>query len=300
MKAMTIREAYNWGKQFLKENNIDNYEGDSFELLSNIKGMDKTYYFLHGNDVFSDSLLERYENDIKRRAEHIPLQHITGKAYFYGREYIVDNNVLVPRSDTEVLVEKVLLLAGKNNIEEPIILDICTGSGCILLSLADKLRMGRFVGIDISNKAIEVADNNKKYISKQAQLDISGISFFQNDLFEDFTKLLIVNYLENVFFDFIVSNPPYIPTKDIEELDDEVKLHDPRIALDGREDGLFFYREIIKKAPDYIKKGGYLCFEIGYNQGEDVSRLMTIQGFTDIEVIRDLNGLDRVVIGRFN
>ena len=158
---MTIREAYNWGKQFLKENNIDNYEGDSFELLSNINGMDKTYYFLHGNDVFSDSLLERYENDIKRRAEHIPLQHITGKAYFYGREYIVDNNVLVPRSDTEVLVEKVLLLAGKNNIEEPIILDMCTGSGCILLSLADKLRMGRFVGIDISDKAIEVADNNK-------------------------------------------------------------------------------------------------------------------------------------------
>ena len=163
------------------------------------------------------------------------------------------------------------------------ILDMCTGSGCILLSLLKLGKDLKGVGVDVSEEALNVAKKNQENLQVEA-------SFVQSNLFE---------HVEGTF-DIIVSNPPYIKTEVIEELKEEVKLHDPRLALDGKEDGLYFYREIIKEAPLYLKKNGRLFFEIGHDQGADVKTLMEVANFTEIEVKKDLAGLDRVVSGVYN
>lgn len=277
---MTIRQAVNWGAGKLKDNNVDNAEYDSFELLSSINGMTRTFYFINGDDSLSEEDFSLFQKYIEKRASHIPLQHILGKAYFYGYEFIVNENVLIPRQDTEILVGEVIRVA-KNGYD---ILDMCTGSGCIGITLAKEFPQSRVVGVDISDKALDVAKKNK------CNLGTDNIDFVQSDLFAALG--------EDRIYDIIVSNPPYIPTKVIEGLQDEVRLHDPMLALDGTEDGLMFYRRITDKAGDYLKPDGYLCYEIGAEQAADVSDIMKQAGFKDIAVVKDLAGLDRVVIGR--
>lgn len=282
----TLRDAVNYGKQFLEGFGIENAQYDATELLLLVMGISRTQYLINSMDKIDSGKLAEYAELINKRAEHIPLQHITGIVNFYGREYKVNANVLIPRQDTEILVEEVMKLTNS----ESRVLDMCTGSGCIIISLAAAGHTAEYeygaVGVDISDKAIEVAEYNSK---------INGVPYV------DFIKSNMFAELRDtgVKFDVIVSNPPYIPTKDIRELSDEVKLHDPLLALDGDEDGLKFYRAITRNAVNYLNNGGYLCYEIGYNQAHDVSDILVSCGYNDIRVVKDLAGLDRVVIARY-
>lgn len=277
---MTIRQAVNWGAEKLRDNNVDNAEYDSFELLSSINGMTRTFYFINGDNELSEKDFSLFKEYIEKRASHKPLQHILGKAYFYGYEFVVNENVLIPRQDTEILVSEVIKVANDGYD----ILDMCTGSGCIGITLAKKFPDSNVTGVDISDKALAVAWKNK------CNLDADNIDFIQSDLFAALGA--------DRRYDIIVSNPPYIPTKVIEGLQDEVRLHDPMLALDGTEDGLMFYRRITDKSGDYLKMNGYLCYEIGAEQAADVSDIMKQAGFKDIVVVKDLAGLDRVVMGK--
>jgi release factor glutamine methyltransferase len=248
--------------------------------------MTRTFYFINGDNELSEKDFSLFKEYIEKRASHKPLQHILGKAYFYGYEFVVNENVLIPRQDTEVLVDEVMKLTSDSSR----VLDMCTGSGCIIISLAAAGHTAECeygaVGVDISDKAIEVAEYNSKLNG------VPYVDFIKSNMFAELRDT-------GVKFDVIVSNPPYIPTKDIRELSDEVKLHDPLLALDGDEDGLKFYRAITRNAVDYLNKGGYLCYEIGYNQAQDVSDILLSCGYNDIRVVKDLAGLDRVVIARY-
>ncbi len=302
---MTLREAYEYGREQLQLAGIDDADLDAWYLLEFVTGISRAMYYVKMQEEISDEQEMEYCTYIERRATHIPLQHITGVQEFMGLEFLVNEHVLVPRQDTEVLVESVL------DVLEPEmkILDMCTGSGCILISLlkcsemrySHKLRNQLTsvqegcetpktcekhiwgVGVDISEEALKVAKANCKKIGVKAQL-------VQSDLFDQVDGQ----------YDVIVSNPPYICTAVIEELKEEVKFHDPFIALDGKEDGLYFYRNIVEKSPEYLNDGGKLYFEIGHDQGEDVKNLMEQAGFTGVTVKKDLAGLDRVVFGKYN
>ena len=286
----TLRDAVNYGKQFLQDFGIENAQYDATELLLLVMGISRTQYLINSMDKIDSGKLAEYAELINKRAEHIPLQHITGIVNFYGREYKVNANVLIPRQDTEILVEEVMKLTNS----ESRVLDMCTGSGCIIISLAASGHTSEngAVAIDISDEALKVADYNKKYNNADY------IKLIKSDMFSSSECEQYKN--EDNRFDVIVSNPPYIPTKDIDELSEEVRLHDPVLALDGDTDGLKFYKVITKQSVNYLKENGYLCYEIGYNQAEDVRNIMEQCGYSGIKVIKDLAGLDRVVIGRLN
>ena len=215
---------------------------------------------------------------IAKRAQRIPLQHITGEQEFMGLTFRVNEHTLIPRQDTEILVEEAMLYLHDGMR----ILDMCTGSGCILLSLLKYSNECEGVGVDISEQALAVARENATRLGLKA-------GFVQSDLFEQVQGR----------FDMLVSNPPYIATKEIETLMPEVREHEPMQALDGMEDGLYFYRKIVEKSADYLYNGARLYFEIGYDQGEAVSTLMREKGYQDVKVIKDYAGLDRVVVGKW-
>jgi len=275
---MTYRELYDWGSAQLTEAGIAEASLDARLLLEEVCGTDRGYMLVHGDNPVTDLQAGAYREYISRRKSRIPLQHITGYQEFMGLRFQVTEDVLIPRQDTETLVEEVMryLHDGMR------ILDMCTGSGCILLSLLHYSNDCVGVGSDISQKALAVAKANAESLGKEA-------TFVQGDLFEPIEGK----------FDFIVSNPPYIPTKVIETLEAEVKDHDPISALDGMEDGLYFYRKIVDRAGEYLYPGGMLFFEIGCEQAEDVKKMMTEAGYHDVTVCKDLAGLDRVVCGTF-
>ena len=282
----TYREAVRYGARVLEQTGIASPDYDALELLLYITGIDRTRYLINATESIGKEELKNYLETINKRARHIPLQHIMGYTYFYGRKYMVNDKVLVPRPDTEVLVDEVMKLTDSKSR----VLDMCTGSGCIIISLAAAGHTGTdshcAVGVDISIEALEVAEYNRR-LNGALQVEYINSNLFSK--------------LENsgLLFDVIVSNPPYIPTDDIRKLDAEVRLHDPMAALDGDTDGLRFYRAITKAAGGYLNKGGYLCYEIGYNQAQEVSDIMSEYGYKDIRVIKDLAGLDRVVIARY-
>lgn len=283
---MTIREEILNASRILEAANIENASYDAKELMLHCLNISSTDFFLKREESIDEETKLRYEALINRRASHEPLQHITGIAYFYGREFNVNSSVLIPRYDTENLVERVLKLVKRGDH----ILDMCTGSGCIIETIALESRLTReeavFLGVDISKEALKVARANKE------KLGADAVDFMQSDLFENLN-----DNLRNSF-DIIVSNPPYIKTAVIEELDKEVKLHDPYIALDGSSDGLKFYKKITEEAIHFLKKDGYLAYEIGSDQAEEVRNIMASKGFVNIEVYKDLSGLDRVVIAK--
>ena len=276
---MTLREAYEYGKEQLNLEGVDDADLDAGYLLEFVTGISRTMYYLKMQETISAEHEALYRSCIETRASHIPLQHITGVQEFMGLEFCVNEHVLVPRQDTEVLVESVLEVL-KPGMK---ILDMCTGSGCILISLLKHGQVSKGVGADISEEALAVAERNCEKLGVKADL-------LKSDLFENISGR----------FDVIVSNPPYIRTAVIEELKEEVKFHDPFIALDGKEDGLYFYRKIVEKSPEYLNDGGKLYFEIGHDQGEDVKNLMEQAGFEEVTVKKDLAGLDRVVFGKYN
>lgn len=275
----TYKDALEYGKQRLLECEIEDANLDAWLLLEYVSGISRSWYFIHEDEEISEDDIEEYQILIEQRGKHIPLQQLTKEAYFYGMKFFVNENVLIPRQDTEVLVEQVLSLSkGKENLK---LLDMCTGSGCILLALLANLKQASGTGVDLSEKALEVAQRNGEELGIE-------ISWVQSDLFDKVSGS----------YDIIVSNPPYIETSVIEGLMDEVKLYEPRMALDGTEDGLFFYREITMQAGKYLKNNGILAFEIGYNQGKAVSEFMKENGYEEVQVLQDLAGLDRVVTGR--
>lgn len=283
MKAITYKELLEHGKNQLKQGKIQEYQLDAWLLLEHVFQVSKTWYFVHETEIVDVEKAEQYEALIQRRKNHVPLQQITEEGYFYGVKFYVNQHVLIPRQDTEILVEEVLKLCGslwkqeENHLQ---ILDLCTGSGCILLSLLANLKQAEGTGVDLSLEALEVAKRNARELEIPAK-------WLHSDLFEQVDRS----------YDVIVSNPPYIRTSVIEDLMEEVRLHEPRMALDGKEDGLYFYRKIIREAEGYLKPGGILAFEIGYDQGEAVSGLMKNQGYEQIQVVQDLAGLDRCVTG---
>ena len=279
---LTYRQMCHNGAAILADAGITDAEYDSFALLEYITGMDKTAYILNGSKSVPEDIAERYDAVIDRRSSHIPLQHITGQAWFYGRGFNVNSDVLVPRQDTEVLVSEALkVINAKDSV-----LDMCTGSGCIIITLALEKKLGRALGADISEAALKVASGNRE------KLGADDVTFVKSNIFSD------INVNDDELFDVIVSNPPYIATGEIETLTEEVRIHDPYIALDGLEDGLHFYREITQQSMNYIKSGGWLLYEIGCTQAHDVSDIMSEYGYSNIKVIKDLAGLDRVVMGQ--
>lgn len=279
---LTYRQMCHNGAAILADAGITDAEYDSFALLEYITGMDRTAYILNGSKSVPEDISERYDAVIDRRSSHIPLQHITGQAWFYGRGFNVNSDVLVPRQDTEVLVSEALkVINAKDSV-----LDMCTGSGCIIITLALEKKLGRALGADISEAALKVASGNRE------KLGADDVTFVKSNIFSD------INVNDDELFDVIVSNPPYIATGEIETLTEEVRIHDPYIALDGLEDGLHFYREITQQSMNYIKSGGWLLYEIGCTQAHDVSDIMSEYGYSNIKVIKDLAGLDRVVMGQ--
>lgn len=283
-KILTLQKAYREGAAALEAAGIIDAPLDAWLLLSYVTGVSRAVYYGNPDKALDADEKEKYLKYIELRSRRIPLQHITGEQEFMGYSFQVNENVLIPRQDTETLVEEAL----KRLKPEMQILDLCTGSGCILISLLKKgLERGikgcGGTGTDISEGALAVAARNAEKLEVQAE-------FLQSDLF---------GRIEGRY-DLIVSNPPYIPTRVIHGLQDEVRLHDPYIALDGGEDGLHFYREIVSGSVRHMKKGGFLLFEIGYDQGEAVAELMEHAGYKDILVKKDLACLDRVVVGMYN
>lgn len=273
---MTLQEALDYGKEYLEARHILDSHIDAWYLLEYVIKADRSYFFLHQKDQMESEKERQYITYLKQRGDHIPLQHITREQEFMGLTFCVNEHVLIPRQDTEVLVEEVL----KRVREDMTILDMCTGSGCIIISIKREKPSIQAFASDISKKALAVARLNAK------NLDAS-VTFIQSDLFQEI----------NDKFDIIVSNPPYIKTAVVDRLMVEVKEHEPLLALDGSADGLYFYKEIISKARIHLKPEGFLCFEIGYDQGEDVFFLMKEAGFQNIIIIKDLAGLDRAIIG---
>lgn len=290
MYMRTLEALLKEGTGILEKSGIKEAGLDAWLLLEYKTGKNRAYYFAHGEEAVSEETAQDYLRLIGVRAEHIPLQHLTHQAFFMGYEFYVDENVLIPRQDTETLVETALEVM--KDLESPVILDMCTGSGCILLSLLLEKPGSTGVGADISTEALRVAGRNARSLgldekAKFVESDTFSAPFFQEKDGKEAGK-----------YDILISNPPYIPTKDIEDLMEEVRLHDPKGALDGKEDGLFFYCSITAQAGCHLKRGGWLLYEIGCGQGDAVSQLLRQAGFVEIEVRKDLAGLDRVVMGR--
>lgn len=273
---MTYQQTLKRGEIFLREHGIEEVKTDSWLLFAMACRIDRNFYYLHMQKEAPKERIEAYEAALKKRAEHVPLQYITGEQEFMGLPFLVNSDVLIPRQDTEILVEEALKKA-KPGMR---VLDLCTGSGCIIVSML-KIKHGLSgMASDLSEAALCVAKKNAKR---------NGVSpdFVQGDLFEPVHGT----------FDLIVSNPPYIPTAEIDGLMPEVKDHEPRMALDGDADGLYFYKRIMEEGYPYLKPGGFLMFEIGYDQGAEVSARMRQAGYQEVKTVKDLAGLDRAVIG---
>ena len=287
---MTYGELYEYGKRTLGEAGVTEAALDARLLLEYICHTDRNELIVHADRNRSGMEEQFYRTVIEERAERVPLQHITGEQEFMGLSFRVNEHTLIPRQDTEILVEEAM----RHLVDGMRILDMCTGSGCILLSLLKYSNECEGIGVDISEKALEVARENA------ARLQLSA-AFLAGDLFAPLESLeaerTVRGGRHGVLFDMVVANPPYIETGVIAALMPEVRAHEPLAALDGGEDGLSFYRRITTQAPAYMQRGAYLFFEIGCGQAQAVTALMQETGFGGIEVLRDYAGLDRVVYG---
>lgn len=280
---MTYRKCYEQGCRTLQAAGIEEAALDARLLLEAVCGTDRNDLLVHGEQPVAPEAEEKYLNWIRQRAEHIPLQQLTGEQDFMGLTFNVNEHVLIPRQDTEILVEEVL----KELHDGMRILDMCTGSGCILLSLLHYSNDCEGLGVDLSAEALEVAGRNVLKVLTPEKAEHAH--FLQSDLFEKVEGK----------FEIIVSNPPYIASAEVEKLMPEVRDHEPRMALDGTEDGLEFYRRIIAEAGQYLVSSGMLFFEIGYDQGQAASELMREHGYREVQVVQDYAGLDRVVLGTY-
>ena len=284
---MTLYDLLNEGSAALLQAGDSDGENDAKLLLFEAFHLDLVHFLmdrlrpLSEQDEQVQEQIRTYRSMITKRASRIPLQQILGSQEFMGLDFFVNEHVLIPRQDTETLVE--LVLQEQQSTEKKL-LDLCTGSGCIAISLAVKGGYESVTATDLSEEALKVAERNAKAHQKE-------IIFRQGDLFTALPQS------EAGTFDIITSNPPYIPTAVIATLEPEVREHEPMMALDGTEDGLKFYRQIAKQAGTWLKPGGAIYLEIGYDQGEAVSGLLRDAGFDRVRVVKDLPGKDRVVCG---
>ena len=275
---MTIKQAITKGMIMLKSNNVESPKLKARLLLQYVLDKPRQYIIVYDNKEIDKQQQWQYFVNIEKLTKGVPLQHITHRQEFMKMDFFVDENVLIPRPDTEILVEEVIKIAQKYN--SPRILDLCTGSGAIAISLKKFVPNADITAVDISEKALEIAQRNAKKLETK-------INFLKSDLFDK---------LDNKKFDIIVSNPPYIRKDEIKKLSEEVQK-EPKIALDGGEDGLDFYRIITEQAINYLKTGSFLCFEIGYNQKNDVIKIIEDeQNYKNTYCKKDLYGNDRIII----
>ena len=273
---MTYREAIQHRKKVLSIAGVPDVKTDAWLLFEYVAKIDRNYYYTYIDEEITEQTLAEYECALKKRAERIPVQYITGETEFMGLPFKVNSNVLIPRQDTETLVEEALKVIRPGMK----VLDMCTGSGCIIISIMHFAKEIEGFASDISRHAINLAKEN-------AKMNNVSVTFETGDLFDHIRG----NY------DVIVSNPPYIRTEEIPKLMPEVQNFEPVQALDGKEDGLYFYRRIVEEAKEYLNPNGFLLFEIGYDQGKEVPELMENAGYKNVKVIKDLAGNDRVVSG---
>ena len=277
---MTISELTALGNKRLEEAGIADHKTDAYIFLEEALNKNRTYILSNGDEPVDEGVCGRYMSYITGREKRVPLQYILGKADFMGLEFYVNPSVLIPRFDTEFVTEE-LMLKTDDGMR---VLDLCTGSGCILLSLMCYKNDIEGVGCDISADALSVAEKNKRKLTGEGRLN-GRASFIQSDLFENISGI----------FDCLVSNPPYIKSGDIDTLMTEVKDFEPKTALDGGGDGLEFYRRIADRAYSYLSPEGKIVLEIGYNQGEEVSRIFRENGYRNVEVKKDYSGNERVM-----
>ncbi|MCH4193078.1 MAG: peptide chain release factor N(5)-glutamine methyltransferase [Butyrivibrio sp.] len=280
---ITYEELCEKGTEQLKAAGVTEAQLDARLLLESVCGTDHNTLLVHGDRIVSAEEAEAYQKKISARAHRIPLAYITGSQEFMGLTFKVSDQVLIPNQDTETLVEEGLKLLHDGMR----FMDLCTGSGCIALSLLHYTNDTTATATDISPEALEIAVQNAQQLKMADR-----VRFEKTDLFPEKAEKE-----EKVRADLIISNPPYIPTEVIDTLAPEVKDHEPRLALDGRTDGLDFYRRMIAEAPEWLYESGWLLMEIGYDQGESVSALMKKKGFHEVQVVQDLGGRDRVVLG---
>ena len=284
---MTLYDLLNEGSSALQQAGDTDAENDAKLLLLTAFDLNLVHFLmdrlrpLSETDAAVQKQIQNYRAMVTKRASRVPLQQILGSQEFMGLDFFVNEHVLIPRQDTETLVELVLEEQKEKNKK---LLDLCTGSGCIAISLAVKGGYESVTATDLSEEALQVAERNARAHQKT-------IRFFHGDLFSALPPD------EEKTFDIITSNPPYIPTAVIATLEPEVREHEPMMALDGTEDGLKFYRQIAKEAGAWLKPGGSIYLEIGYDQGEAVSGLLADAGFTNVRVVKDLPGKERVVCG---
>lgn len=269
----TYQESLKWAICQLENAKIENVNLDAWYLLESIIKMSRAEFLLHSTDPMTESQIEKYQSFVNRRVKHEPMQYIIGEQEFMGLNFFVNENVLIPRQDTEILVELVL-----KDSKDKTVLDVCTGSGCIAISLAKLSKAKSVTALDISRKALELAREN----AIRNQVDV---------------KFIESNMFSNVIgrYDVIVSNPPYIPTDVIQTLMPEVKDYEPLLALDGTKDGLEFYRILAEQSKNYLSKAGKVYFEIGCEQADAVCELLKENGYDNIVVTKDYANLDRVV-----
>lgn len=309
---MTYRECYEKGCRILNEAGIEEAALDARLLLESVCGTNRNDLLVHGEQPVTAGSEEKYMDWIGKRAGHIPLQQLTGEQDFMGLTFTVNEHVLIPRQDTEILVEEVL----KELHDGMRVLDMCTGSGCILISLLHYSNGCEGLGVDLSAEALKVAEQNAQRILGEnfSETKDCGVKTFETEPDDAETAIntaenetagktcfIQSDLFENVEgkFEIIVSNPPYIASDEVDKLMPEVRDHEPRMALDGTVDGLEFYRRIIEEAGQHLVSSGMLFFEIGYDQGQAVSELMRQHGYREVQVVQDYAGLDRVVYGTY-
>lgn len=280
-KTWTFRELLEEGERHLKEASIIEAKVDARLLLTFVTGMNLTNYFLHEKEIVEEMTATRFLFLIEERKKRKPLSYIIKSRGFMGMDFFVDETVLIPEQDTETMVEEVLKVSRDKKV-----LDLCTGSGCIAISLVELGEVKEVVASDISKEALEVAKTNMCLLSAENK---EKMRLIEGDLFQNI----------NEKFDIIVSNPPYIESKVIDGLQPEVSVYEPRLALDGSEDGLLFYRRIAEEAKDYFEENGILFLEIGSGQAEAVKKILQEERFHNIRVLKDLAHLDRVVVAEF-
>lgn len=282
---MIIREALKKGIDLLNQSNIERPQSEAQILLSHLLHKDKLYLHIHENQPLADDIIQLYLSFIEKRSRHMPIAYIIKEKEFMSLPFYVDERVLIPRGDTERLVEEAIRIA-KTKTEQLNILDLCCGSGCIGISFAYYVKNAHVTLSDISLDALQVATRNAKTLKVSQQIDI-----IRSDLFDNISETK---------FDMILSNPPYISESDLKNLDSDVKDYEPINALAGGNDGADFYKKIIPQAKMFLKAGGYLLFEIGYDQGEKVRNMMLDNGYEDVCILKDYGGHDRVLKGKLN
>lgn len=284
---MEINRLLQKGIDLIKDRPYTNPSLEATLLLSRLLKVDKIYIYTHGKEKVSEPVVEKFLELIEKRAKGYPIQYIINEKEFMGLDFYVEEGVLIPRSDTEILVDYVLgYIDNKYKNKSINLLDLGFGSGAIALSVAYYRSSVTVYGVDMYDAPIRVAEINKE------RFKLTNVHLFKGDLFQG-----IKDVKEK--FHIIASNPPYIPRDDIDKLQDEIKYYEPREALDGGSDGLNFYRRIIPESKKYLTDEGLLIFEIGYDQGQSVKNMLLVEGFVNVNILKDLQGLDRVVLGVF-